>query len=198
MKHKSLFLLVMTLLAFTLAHARTDVTGMWLTCQPNNVVVGQENPFEVLRIKYFGQQIVWTSEWGVGHSAKGRGYRENDGLQLRGCLYQGNTLLPNCDVLRPPIQARLQRTFFTEPVKPVVVNGVIDSSALENGTPLLTSEKTWESLAKACDLVAAERRNKTLEAAKMAAESKAVSSAEMSRIKPDLSFRVNTAFPAFR
>lgn len=167
------FVVTIGALQLTGVNAKTDVTGMWFTCLPKTLGT-QSNPFEVLRIKYVGQQIIWTSEWGAGFSAIGRGYRENNGLQLRGCSYMNGKVLDACGVNNPPIYLRLKEQFFTAPSSQAAL-----SDALVRSHPILTSAKKWDALALACEAL-------------VQPAAPAVSAA------PSPTFRVNTAFPAFR
>jgi hypothetical protein len=193
MKHMSKLILLLTGLCVTVcttgASAKTDVTGMWFTCLPN-LANEQTHPFEVLRIKYVEQKIIWTLEWGIGNWANGRGYRENNGLQLRGCYYQGGKVTDACNALNPPIQMKLTQAFFTNPTK------TLTDEAINNSTPVLTSAKTWEALVQACDAL--------MTARKPAKELSAPQLTPLKAVLPgwtptkDFSYRVNTAFPAYR
>lgn len=180
----------------TAVNAKTDVTGMWLTCLSKEMG-GQKNPFELLRIRYDKQRIVWTSEWGVGFSASGRGFRHNDGLNLVGCHYQNGKIMGACNVKNPPRHLSLDAAFFKAP------KTASDTTlALKNGHPILTSAKKWEPLAAACEalvvatpLPAPTPRMATPTAASL--KEKAVTSTVPSP-PANTGYRVNTAFPAYR
>lgn len=170
MKH---FTILIAALCVSAAQAKTDVTGMWFTCLPKELGA-QSNPFELLRIKYVGKQIIWTSEWGVGFSAHGRGFRENNGLQLHGCHYLHGKVLHTCNIKNPPIHLRLKEQFFTAPANKAAL-----ADAILGSHPILTSAKKWDALALACEAL-------------VQPAIPAVPAA------PAPTFRVNTAFPAFR
>jgi hypothetical protein len=179
MKH---FAILIAALFVGAAQAKTDVTGMWFTCLSKTLGT-QSNPFEVLRIKYVGQKIMWTSEWGVGFSANGRGFREGNGLQLQGCDYLNGKVLNDCNIQNPPVHLRLKEQFFTAPANKVALH-----EAMRNSQPILTSAKKWDALALACEALV-----------KPTAPSIAVvPAASAVSLAPAPTFRVNTAFPAFR
>jgi hypothetical protein len=170
MKYFTIFIAAMSV---TAAQAKTDVTGMWFTCLPKELGE-QSNPFELLRIKYVHKQIIWTSEWGVGFSAHGRGFRQNNGLELHGCHYLHGKVLRTCNIKNPPIHLRLKEQFFTAPAnKAALADAILDSQ------PILTSANKWDALALACEAL-------VLPSATAVAKT------------PPTTFRVNTAFPAFR
>jgi hypothetical protein len=170
----------------TSAIAKTDVTGMWFTCLPKELGT-QSNPFELLRIKYVGKQIVWTSEWGVGFSANGRGYRHNDGLNLMGCHSQHGKVMGSCNVKNPPLHLRLSKQFFTAPTSKSALDEAIATSQ-----PILTSAKRWEKLALACEALSAKSQPKPI--ANITATNPMPTSLPPRASEP----RVNTAFPAYR
>jgi hypothetical protein len=178
---------VRTLLAISLAClgtstiAKTDVTGMWFTCLPKELGT-QSNPFELLRIKYVAKQIIWTSEWGVGFSANGRGYRHNDGLNLMGCHYQHGKVMGSCNVKNPPLHLHLSKQFFTAPASKAALD-----EAIANSKPILTSAKRWEKLALACEALTAKSQPEPKP--KPAPKPLPPRTSEP---------RVNTAFPAYR
>jgi hypothetical protein len=171
------------------ATAKTDVTGMWFTCLPKELGA-TSNPFELLRIKYVGKQILWTSEWGVGFSANGRGFRENDGLHLMGCHYLHGKVIGSCNVKNPPKHLYLAKQFFKAPANKAALE-----EAIAKRQPILTSAKRWDKLALACEAYVAKTQPIKVAPTATPTPAKPIPKPLPPRANEP---RVNTAFPAYR